>query len=53
MNLSEANGMKVQISDKRFSLNTIIQETTYYYGKPLVKMSILNRGYILYIRLEK
>ena len=34
--------MKVQISDKRFSLNTI-QKTTYN-GKPLVKMSVLNRG---------
>ena len=34
--------MKVQISDKRFSLNTT--QKLHINGKPLVKMSILNRG---------
>ena len=34
--------MKVQISDKRFSLNTI-QKTRKNNGKSLVKMTILNR----------
>ena len=37
-NLSDANGMKVQISGECFSLNTI---KIHINGKPLVKMSIL------------
>ena len=40
-NLSEANGMKVQITDKRLSLNTMLK-TTYYWLTSYENVQILN-----------